>query len=172
MKGFTIVIWDGLRTLLYIFRSPIYFQLKPFHKFMWTVYSLVRIWLLLEFLSHFFYSHLCAMTTQYYFGSGFFFAAIYHSYNSYMYLRCEKTGQKVEKSPQFTGLTLCGANSKFSQLFSQKAGKLCLQTRASPVGFAASTDYHIAHQPQPGLGSPLSKCSVFQKPHQLAKIAV
>ena len=49
------------------------------------------------------------------------------------------TGQKVEKSPQFTGLTLCEANSKFSQLFSQKAGKLCLQTRASPVGFAAST---------------------------------
>ena len=136
---------------------------------MWTVYSLVRIWLLLEFLSHFFYSHLCAMTTQYYFGSGFFFAAIYHSYNSYMYLRVWKTGQKVEKSPQFTGLTLCGANSKFSQLFSKKLANCACKLEQARWVLPLAHQPHIAHQPQPGLGGPLSKYSVFKKPPQLAE---
>lgn len=108
--------------------------------------------------------------TQYYFGSGFFCCNLSLIQQLHVLKGVKKTGQKVEKSPQFTGLKLCGANSKFSQLFSQKAGKLCLQTRASPVGFATSTDYQIAHQPQPGLGDPLSKNSVFQKPRQLQKL--
>ena len=132
------------------------------------MYSLVRIWLLLEFLSHFF-SSLCHDRHPILFWIRFFFAAIYHSYNSYLYLRVWKDRPKSWEVSSVYRPDAVWSKLKFSQLFSKKLANCACKLEQARWVLPLAHQPHIAHQPQPGLGGPLSKYSVFKKPPQLAE---